>query len=56
MTTLRYRDAGHHVGGLTLYFASVTDAALTSFGGTVAGTQAAQTDAHAKLLALLASQ
>ncbi|HEV2920259.1 MAG TPA: acyl-CoA thioester hydrolase/BAAT C-terminal domain-containing protein, partial [Actinomycetota bacterium] len=53
---LRYRDAGHHVGGLTLYFASVTDAALTSFGGTVAGTQAAQADAHAKLLALLASQ
>jgi dienelactone hydrolase len=53
---LRYRDAGHHVGGLTLYFASVTDAALTSFGGTVAATQAAQTDAHAKLLALLASQ
>jgi dienelactone hydrolase len=53
---LRYRDAGHHVGGLTLYFASVTDAALTSFGGTVTGTQAAQADAHAKLLALLASQ
>ena len=53
---LRYRDAGHHVGGLTLYFASVTDAALASFGGTVAGTQAAQTDAHAKLVALLASQ
>jgi hypothetical protein len=53
---LRYRDAGHHVGGLTLYFASVTDAALRSFGGTVAGTQAAQTDAHAKLLTLLASQ
>jgi dienelactone hydrolase len=53
---LRYRDAGHHVGGLTLYFVGVTDAALTAFGGTVAGTQAAQTDAHAKLLALLASQ
>jgi dienelactone hydrolase len=53
---LRYRDAGHHVGGLTLYFASVTDAALTAFGGTVAGTQAAQTDAHAKLVAFLAAQ
>lgn len=53
---LRYRDAGHHVGGLTLYFASVTDAALAAFGGTVAATQAAQADAHAKLLALLASQ
>jgi dienelactone hydrolase len=53
---LRYRDAGHHVGGLTLYFAGVTDAALTSFGGTVAGTQAAQADAHAKLVAFLAAQ
>jgi dienelactone hydrolase len=53
---LRYRDAGHHVGGLTLYFASVTDAALTAFGGTVAGTQAAQADAHAKLVAFLAAQ
>ena len=53
---LRYREAGHHIGGLTLYFAGVTDAALTAFGGTVAGTQAAQADAHAKLLALLASQ
>jgi hypothetical protein len=29
---------------------------LTSDGGTVAATQAAQTDAHAKLLAFLASQ
>jgi fermentation-respiration switch protein FrsA (DUF1100 family) len=56
VTALRYRDVGHHVGGLTLYFVSVTDAALTAFGGTVAGTQAAQADAHAKLLALLASQ
>ena len=34
----------------------MTDDALTSFGGTVAGTQAAQADAHAKLLAFLASQ
>jgi BAAT / Acyl-CoA thioester hydrolase C terminal len=53
---LRYRDAGHRVGGLTLYFASVTDGALTAFGGTVAGTQAAQADAHAKLVAFLAAQ
>jgi dienelactone hydrolase len=53
---LRYRDAGHHVGGLTPYFASVTDGALTAFGGTVAGTQAAQADAHAKLVAFLAAQ
>ena len=34
----------------------MTDDALVSFGGTVAGTQAAQDDAHANLLALLASQ
>jgi hypothetical protein len=34
----------------------VTDHALTAFGGTVAGTQAAQADAHAKLVAFLASQ
>jgi dienelactone hydrolase len=56
VTALRYRDAGHLVGGLTAYYASLTDDALTSFGGTVAATQAAQADAHAKLLALLASQ
>src|SRR5215207_6855129 len=35
---------------------SLTDDALTSSGGTVAATQAAQVDAHAKLLAFLASQ
>jgi hypothetical protein len=34
----------------------MTEDALTAFGGTVAGTQAAQDDAHAKLLAFLASQ
>jgi dienelactone hydrolase len=56
VTALRYRDAGHLIGGLTAYYGSLTDDALTSFGGTVAGTQAAQADAHAKLLALLASQ
>jgi dienelactone hydrolase len=55
VTALRYRDAGHLIGGLTGYYASLTDDALTSFGGTIAGTQAAQADAHAKLLALLAS-
>jgi len=56
VSALRYRDAGHLIGGLTAYFASMTDDALTSYGGTVAGTQAAQADAHTKLLALLASQ
>jgi hypothetical protein len=55
VTALRYGDAGHLVGGLTAWYASLTDDALTRFGGTVAGTQAAQADAHAKLLALLAS-
>jgi dienelactone hydrolase len=55
VTALPYRDAGHLVGGLTAWYASMTDDALTRFGGTVAGTQAAQADAHAKLLALLAS-
>jgi dienelactone hydrolase len=56
VTALRYPDAGHLVGGLSAYYGSMTDDALTSSGGTVAGTQAAQADAHAKLLALLASQ
>ena len=37
-------------------YGSLTDDALTSDGGTVAATQAAQADAHAKLLALLAEQ
>jgi pimeloyl-ACP methyl ester carboxylesterase len=55
VTALRYPDAGHLVGGLAAWYGSLTDDALTSFGGTVAGTQAAQADAHAKLLALLAS-
>jgi dienelactone hydrolase len=56
VTALRYRDAGHLIGGLTAYFGSLTDDALTSDGGTVAATQAAQADAHTKLLAFLASQ
>jgi dienelactone hydrolase len=56
VTALRYRDAGHLIGGLTAYYGSMTDDALTSDGGTVAATQAAQADAHTNLLALLASQ
>jgi pimeloyl-ACP methyl ester carboxylesterase len=56
VTALRYPDAGHLIGGLTAWYGSLTDDALTSDGGTVAATQAAQTDAHAKLLAFLASQ
>jgi dienelactone hydrolase len=55
-TALRYRDAGHLIGGLAAYYGSLTDDALTTFGGTIAGAQAAQADAHARLLALLASQ
>jgi hypothetical protein len=51
VTVLLYREAGHLVGGLTAYYGSPTDDALTSSGGTVAGAQAAQADAHAKLLA-----
>ena len=56
VTALRYREAGHLIGGLTAWYGSLTDDALTSYGGTVAATQAAQTDAHTRLLALLASQ
>jgi hypothetical protein len=52
VTALRYRDAGHLIGGLTAWNGSLTYDALTSVGGTVASTQAAQ----AKLLAFLASQ
>jgi len=53
VTALRYRDASHLIGGLTAYYGSLTEDALA--GGTVAATQAAQADAHAKLLASLAS-
>jgi dienelactone hydrolase len=56
VTALRYPDAGHLIGGLTAWYGSLTDDALISDGGTVAATQAAQADAHTKLLALLASQ
>ena len=56
VTALRYPDAGHLIGGLTAWYGSLTDDALTSSGGTVAATQAAQADAHAKLLAFLAAQ
>jgi dienelactone hydrolase len=56
VTALRYRDAGHAVGGIAAWYGSMTEDALASFGGTVAATQAAQADAHTKLLALLASQ
>jgi dienelactone hydrolase len=56
VTALRYPDAGHLIGGLTAWYGNLTDDALTSDGGTVAATQAAQADAHTKLLDLLASQ
>jgi hypothetical protein len=39
-----------------VYLDSLTDDALTSYGGTVAGTQADQADAHAKLLGFLEAQ
>lgn len=55
VTALRYPDAGHFAGNLTAYY-SLTDAALTTFGGTLTGTQTALADGHSKLLALLASQ
>jgi hypothetical protein len=50
VTALRYPDAGHLAGGLTVYLPSVTDDALTTSGGTLAGTQAAQADAHGRLI------
>ena len=43
-------------GGLTAWYGSMTDDAVASAGGTAASAQAAQADAHAKLLAFLASQ
>jgi acetyl esterase/lipase len=55
VTALRYPGAGHLAGSLTAYY-SLTDAALISSGGTVAGTQAALSDGHAELLALLGSR
>jgi len=50
VTALRHPDAGHLAGGLTVYLHSVTDDALTTSGGTLAGTQAAQADAHVWLI------
>ena len=51
----RYADAGHYVSAFRPY-TSTTDAVLTSGGGTVAGTLAANVDLHRKILALLARQ
>jgi dienelactone hydrolase len=56
VTALRYPDAGHFIGGLTAWYGGLSEDALTTSGGTVAATQAAQADAHAKLLAFLAAQ
>jgi dienelactone hydrolase len=55
VTALRYPEAGHLAGNLIAYV-SITDGLLTRFGGTLSGTQAALTDGHIKLLALLAAQ
>ena len=51
VTALRYPDAGHLAGGLTVYLHSVTDDALTTSGGT----QAAQADAHVRLIGRVSS-
>ncbi|HEX2773994.1 MAG TPA: acyl-CoA thioester hydrolase/BAAT C-terminal domain-containing protein, partial [Micromonosporaceae bacterium] len=53
VTPLRYADAGHYVGPIPPY-TSITNALLASAGGTLAATQAANVDVHAKVLALLA--
>lgn len=53
-TVLRYRDAGHFAGNLTGY-TPIDERGLVSFGGSVAGTQTALVDGHAKVLALLAA-
>ena len=55
VTALRYSDAGHLAGNLLAYI-NITDDFLTTFGGTLTGTQAALIEGHNKLLALLASQ
>lgn len=55
LTALRYPEAGHIAGSLPP-FSPVTATALTRFGGTVAGTQAADADVEAKILALLAAR
>jgi hypothetical protein len=51
VTALRYPDAGHLAGGLTVYLHSVTDNALTTSGGT----QAAPADAHVWLIGRVSS-
>jgi hypothetical protein len=51
VTALRYPDAGHLAGGLTVYLHSVTDDARTTSGGT----QAAQADAHVRLIGRVSS-
>ena len=51
VTALRYPDAGHLAGSLTVYLHSVTDDALTTSGGT----QAAQADAHVRLIGRVSS-
>jgi hypothetical protein len=55
VTALRHLDAGHLAGGLTVYLHSVTDDALTTSGGTQAGTQAARVDAHVWLIGRVSS-
>jgi pimeloyl-ACP methyl ester carboxylesterase len=52
VTTLRYPDGGHYLSSFPPY-TSFTAGALSYGGGTVAGTQAANVDVHAKVLALL---
>jgi dienelactone hydrolase len=54
VTVLRYPDAGHYIGVYPPY-TSATETALTSTGGTLAGTQAANLDLHTKILTLLAT-
>jgi hypothetical protein len=51
VTALRYPDAGHLAGGLTVYLHSVTDDARTTSGGT----QAAPADAHVRLIGRVSS-
>jgi dienelactone hydrolase len=55
VTVARYADAGHYVSAFRPY-TPTTDAVLTSGGGSVAGTLAANVDLHRKILALLAQQ
>lgn len=54
VTVLRYADAGHYIGAYPPYTVA-TETALTTAGGTRAGTEAANLDLYAKVLALLES-